>query len=384
MTVPIIKVLVLLQVIGHPRDSKRISMLKALGYEVEAMAFERDYHSGRLPDCKVEKLGKIENENYRKRISKLLLAIPQIRKKAIHYDVIYALGQDVAALGQLATLGMPQKVVMEVGDIVPLQLHPGWKGNVVRWIEKHYVSHYGLIVVISPGFLDDYYRKRLGLNTPAIVLENKIELDVIQYPFPENRTDLQKNGTALLDRPFRIGYFGLLRDRWTWEVLSELARLYPEKYEIIFAGRIVNPIDLEARIAGRSNMRYLGEYKSPHDLKGLYDSVDMVWACYAQIGAHDWNLRWGRPNRFFESCFFGRPVFARQGAHFARDVSEENLGLCIDTSVISEVIEQVKSITPDQLAYWEDNMRALPREKYVYSLESSLLATAIQKLAGRS
>lgn len=358
-------------------------MLKAAGFDVEAMAFERDYHSGRLPDCKVEQLGKLENRKYGKRIFKLLAALPRIRKKASHFDVIYALGQDVAALCQLATFGMHQKVIMEVGDIVHLQLHPGWPGKIVRFLEKQSVRHYGLIVVISPGFLDDYYRKRLGLATPALVLENKLDVEVAEYPFPETNAAYLKKGTALIDRPFRIGYFGLLRDNWSWEVLSQLASQFPDLYEVWFAGKKINPIDLEARILGRSNMRYLGEYKSPHDLKGLYDSVDMVWACYAKIGEHDWNLRWGRPNRFFESCFFGRPVFAREGAHFAKDVKDEALGMCIDTADIKEVISQIRGITPAQLSRWENNMRALPREKYVYTDETSWLVSSIQKLVGR-
>lgn len=381
---PAVKVLVLLQVIGHPRDSKRISMLKAAGFEVEAMAFERDYHAGRLPDCRVELLGKLENRRYGKRIFKLLAALPKIRKKAASFDVIYALGQDVAALGQLATLGMPQKVAIEVGDIVHLQLHPGFAGKIVRWLEQMFVKNYGLIVVISPGFLEDYYRGRLKIITPGLVLENKLELEVTEYPFPQTTSDWEKRGTALVDRPFRIGYFGLLRDHWSWEVLSQLAQQFPDSYEIWFAGKKINPLDLEERIADKPNMRYMGEYKSPHDLRGLYDSVDMVWACYAQIGEHDWNLRWGRPNRFFESCFFGRPVFAREGAHFAKDVKAEALGMCIATADIAEVIAQIRSITPTQLANWEQNMYALPREKYVYTEESSWLASAILQLAGRS
>ena len=38
------KILFFLQVVGHPRDSKRIQMLQDEGFEVEAIAFERKYH----------------------------------------------------------------------------------------------------------------------------------------------------------------------------------------------------------------------------------------------------------------------------------------------------------------------------------------------------
>lgn len=43
-------------------------MLQESGFAVEAVAFERDYHSGRLPTCRVESLGRIENGKYLKNI----------------------------------------------------------------------------------------------------------------------------------------------------------------------------------------------------------------------------------------------------------------------------------------------------------------------------
>ncbi len=56
-----INILSVLPLLGHPRDSKRIAMLQQAGFNVEAVAFERDYHTGRMPDCPVESLGKIPN-----------------------------------------------------------------------------------------------------------------------------------------------------------------------------------------------------------------------------------------------------------------------------------------------------------------------------------
>lgn len=374
------RILVLLQVVGHPRDSKRIAMLQSAGYEVKALAFERDYHNGRIPNCPTESLGKIANQQYFKRIFKMLAVLPRIRKRMAEFDVVYALGQDVAAMGQLATLGMKKNVIMEVGDIVHLQLHPGISGKVVRCIERFFVQHYGLLVVISPGFLEEYYRARLGVTTPALVLENKLEEYLASYDFTPIPKHFAKHGKPLLDRPLRIGYFGLLRDTWSWGVLSSLAKGYPKEYEVWFAGRKIEPVDIEQQIANYPNMRYLGEYKSPQDLRKLYDSVDMVWACYAPIGEFDWNLRWGRPNRFFESCFFGRPVFARTGAHFAKDVAREGIGCCINTSQIEDVHKQIRSISTKQLEIWEANMKKLPKEMYLYTEETKWLSEAILPL----
>lgn len=375
-----LRILVLLQVIGHPRDSKRIAMLQDAGFEVVALAFERDYHNGRMPDCPVESLGKLENRQYFKRLFKFLAVIPRIRRKAADFDLIYALGQDVAEMSQLATLGMKQKVVMEVGDIVRLQLLPGCVGRIIRYMERIFARHYGLIVVISTGFLVDYYRGCLGVSTPALVLENKLEEHLVNFDFSPTPESFKKRGVPFIDRPFRIGYFGVLRDAWSWSVLSELAKRYPDRYEIWFAGKKIVPTDIEQQIEGYVNMRYLGEYKSPDDLFKLYDAVDMVWACYAQIGELDWNLRWGRPNRFFESCFFGRPVFARMGADFAKDVVREQIGCCIDTYLIDDVHKQILAIDENQLAIWEANMKQLPKKMFLYTDETQYLSDAIRSI----
>ena len=69
------KILFFLQVIGHPRDSKRISMLQSFGFEVEAIGFHRPYHKGRLPSCPVTLLGTITNRHYLRRIFVFLFSI---------------------------------------------------------------------------------------------------------------------------------------------------------------------------------------------------------------------------------------------------------------------------------------------------------------------
>ena len=49
-----IKILSVLPVLGQPRYSKRITMLQELGFNVEVVTFERDYHRGRIPNCDIK------------------------------------------------------------------------------------------------------------------------------------------------------------------------------------------------------------------------------------------------------------------------------------------------------------------------------------------
>jgi succinoglycan biosynthesis protein ExoL len=309
-----------------------------------------------------------------------LKSISRVRKKVVHFDLIYASGQDVAALGYLASIGLKKKVVMEVGDIVNIQVRSGFWGKLVRFIDRFFAKNYGLIVAISPGFLEGYYVKRLNLKVPTLVIENKIEADLSYSELLPPPLEYSKVGKPFSERRFRIGYFGLLRDSWSWEVLSTLVNSYPERYEIWVAGKIIEPPNLKSEIKKSLNVKYLGEYNSPKDLRKLYDSVDMVWACYPKIGVSDWNLRWGRPNRFYESCFFGRPIFSRAGSHFSMDVEREQIGFCINGCEINDVLNEILSIDYEQFIKLEKNIKKIPSSIYLYTNETQLLAAEIKKL----
>lgn len=126
------KVLCLLPLVGQPRNSKRISMLQEAGCTVEMLAFERDYHMGRMPTCLVTNLGRIPYGQYLRRAFRLLGALPKIRRGLRRNDVAYASGADMALAGIVAGAGLGRPMVLEVGDIRRVQIAKGWKGAVFR------------------------------------------------------------------------------------------------------------------------------------------------------------------------------------------------------------------------------------------------------------
>lgn len=184
-----------------------------------------------------------------------------------------------------------------------------------------------------------------------------------------------------IDRPLRIGYFGLLRDYWSWEVLNTLARQYSLKFEVVLAGLPVNLPNINEHIMDCINISYLGEYRSPDDLSNIYEKIDMIWACYPEIKNDDWNLRWGRPNRFYESCFFKKPCFAREGSLFAQDVKRYNIGFLINDVDVQKVVDQMSTITYNDFIAWYKSISQLPKETYLYTNESRILANEINKLS---
>lgn len=371
------RVLFVLPVLGQPRHSKRIAMALAGGLSAEAAAFERDYHKGRLPPCEVTSLGSVRHGNYLARIPRLFAAIRRLRPLVRRNDVVYAFGPDMAVIAAIACFPRRIPVAFEVGDIVYAQLRKGMVGGLVRTIDRWLARRCGLIVTTTDAFLERYYRERLGARTPGLVIENKLEPEFAEGVQVRARPE----GRPLVDRPLRVGYFGLLRCRWSWEVLSELVRRGQGRFEVDLAGFPVDPADLRERVAGIAGMRYLGEYRSPRDLPDLYGQIDLVWGSYHPLKPDDFPYWWARPNRFYEACLFRRPIVSRKGTIDSRDVDRWGIGLSIHEEGIEDTVERIRGITAEDVNRWSSAMDALPRDIYVYRDEGSMLCRAMRSLA---
>lgn len=367
-----IKILSILPVLGQPRDSKRISMLQELGFNVEVAAFERDSHNGRLPDCDVKSLGKISHGKYLRRVYKLLKAAPVLRKAIKKTDILYASGPDMAYLAWLSGIGLGKPIVQEVGDIRELQVAKGLKGYLVREIEKFFLKKCSLLVVTAGEFLNEYYRKWLKSDISGLILENKLEKNF-------NMKVLKNKSNKI-----RIGYFGLLRCKWSWEVLKELALKYPLKFEIIIAGYPINPKDIIEDANTINNIMYLGEYKSPDDLSRLYGQVDLVWAVYPGPEVVENNQGWAqmicRSNRFYESCYFKTPLISLKNSGDGIEVNKYNIGLIIDNQNINDAIIKIDQISNKDINFWKFNMENVPQDVFIYTTEIEDLKKSILQI----
>jgi len=380
------KVLSLLPLIGHPRDSKRIAMLQEAGCTVEALAFERDYHQGRLPTCPVTSLGRIPHGQYLRRAFRLLASLPTIRSALRRNDVAYASGADMALAGIVAGLGLGRPMVLEVGDIRRVQIAKGWQGALARSLDRFIARRSRLLVVTAPGFVDGYYRARLHQEIPSLVVENK--LDELAMPAPAART--RKPPLKAPDgsrRPIRIGYFGVLRCDWSWRLLESMARSHPQDVAIVAAGYPMSPADLPERAKGLANVEYLGHYKSPQDLPAMYARVDIVWMCYPAPALRDPDWRWAqevcRSNRFYESGYFRTPTIALAGGADGQEVERLGIGLTLSDPGDEAVIQAIRAITDEDLLGWQRNLEALPRSVFVYTDEAERLGAALADIVQR-
>ncbi|MBL4597200.1 MAG: hypothetical protein JKX99_11555 [Robiginitomaculum sp.] len=375
-----IKILCALQIIGDSRNSKRIAMLQDAGFKVEAIAFERKFHKGRQPSCRVQTIGKIKHGHYLSRAMKMLAAMPAIRRAIKSNDMIYASGADMALICLLSGLGLGRPIALETADIRELQTAKGITGRIVRAVDKWLANSCSLLVVTAPGFIDGYYRQWLKVKTPALIIENKLEARKGQGEESQPNIGVMAS-TPLVDRPLRIGYFGLLRWESSWRILSSLASARPDDIEIVIAGHVMEPVDLLDQVESYGNITYRGEYCSPDDLPSLFNSVDLIWAVYPDIGSEDWNLRWARTNRFYESCFFQTPIISRAGCSDAKEINRHKIGLTIDEQELDKIVAQLHNITPEDIKIWWENMANLPQNIYTYTTETEQLKQALLDIA---
>ncbi len=377
-----LRVATLLPVLGHPRDSKRVAMLQSEGIDVEVAAFERDYHSGRLPSCRVTTLGRISHGKYVARAMKFLRALPALRRVLRRCEVAYASGPDMALAAIVAGMGLGKPVVMEIGDIRRLQVARGVAGAAMRAVDRFIARRCSLLVSTAPGFVDGYYRKRLGASIPTLILENKLDSRAIVGLVESIAAASGNQGRV------RIGWFGVLRCVWSWETLARLATAHPDRFEVVIAGHALDPKDLPQRASAVPNIRYLGEYRSPQDLASLYGQVDIVWTVYPGPEVMDPDWRWAllasRSNRYYESCQYRRPIITLADSGDGAEVIRLGHGAVLRSQRYEDVEASLLGISREDFARWASVLERLPVSTHSYTDEARQLGDRIRQLAGRS
>ena len=369
-----IKILSVLPVLGQPRHSKRLEMLRGNYSNVQVAYFDREYHNGRLPDVKKVCLGSIRHGKFASRVFKFVLSIPKLRALINKSDVIYVSNADMAYLCVIASLFLKRIIVLEIGDIRKIQTSKLYYGQIIRVIEKQLLKSCSLMVVTSEHYINEYYRKWVGSNIETLVLENKLEKGC---GFKEKRSLFEKSNKDVIT----IGYFGLLRCSWTFKTLERLVMQYPNKFEVLVAGYSILKEYSSERIAHIEGFKYFGKYKSPLDLPKLYNQVDIVWGCYPYPDNSDWNWRWARTNRFYESLFFSKPIIALEHSGDSSFIKENNLGVLLPLDKdLNNVVNHLNKIDRCKLTVWRNNIKNVPEEVYIYTNETELLISRINRL----
>ncbi|ETX13180.1 hypothetical protein OCH239_12990 [Roseivivax halodurans JCM 10272] len=356
---------------GHnPGDAavkRRMSAFCRAGFEVTGVM----PHRGPLepPDWPHIDLGETRDNDYAGRLklirrSARLLAphIDRLRSA----DVIYARNLDMLMLAYRLRrqLRLGGALVYECLDIHHRLTGDGMAARLLRGIERRLLRECALVVVSSPRFESEHFARYFPGLAPVALLENRLVEGDAFGPRPD---PAQRPG----DGPLRIGWFGNLRCRRSFDVLSALAARCDGRVQIVLRGypaRSVFP-EFEAEVSAAPHMEWHGRYAAPLDLSWIYADVDLVWAAdWYEEGA---NSLWLLPNRIYEGGYFATPAIAVRGTETARWLVDRSAGFVIDEPVSASLERLISRLLKDpaEIVEARQTLLGLPRETFVESPE---------------
>ncbi|MFQ6550857.1 hypothetical protein AAD018_000760 [Aestuariibius insulae] len=276
--------------------------------------------------------------------------------------ILYARNLDMLALTVTLrrNLRLKAPIVYECLDVHHRLTGDALTARMLRRAERAFLKQTSLVVISSPRFATEHFRKYYPKVCRTFLIENRL-IDVPDLPPRPSPPEHASTG------PLRIGWFGNLRCRRSLDLLLDLARTYPTDIEVTLRGypaRTVIP-DLEGEIEGIPNITFHGRYEAPKDLEAIYSEVDLVWA-------GDWyedeaNSVWLLPNRIYEGGYFATPALAPAGTETARWIAENGAGLLLDSPVETSLPAAISRLIADRsdISTMQKKLLNAPRSLFV-------------------
>lgn len=339
-------------------------MLRRGGARVRVAGFRRG--QGPLPETAVV-LGHTANGRMIQRVRAIAAAWPGISRllppqEGDGPEVILARNLEMLALGARLARARPDPVrlVYELLDIHGMMLGQGRLARALRHVETRLLRRTSLVVLSSQAFDTCYLRPFDLPAVPTLLVENK------PFSSAAGRPQVNLPGPApggLQDGgPLIIGWFGMLRCRWSLEVLDQMTRARPGRFRVVLRGRPALDVmgDFHAVIAGNPDLSFLGAYDWPGDLPDIYAQVDVAWLIdrYQAGQNSDWLL----PNRLYEGCLNGAAPVVLAGTEVARRTAEWHCGIAVAAPEAPAVAAALTALDPDSLAAARRAVAAIPRD----------------------
>ncbi len=312
-------------------------------------------------------LGHVEHAQFFKRIFFYLGAIRCVRRdkdRLLQADVIYARNLDIFLFAMLArrlALGFRpsnQKIVYECLDVHETLTKPGLVAKVLRWLERRVLRRADLLVVSSPGFLQNYFEPVQGFKGNSIWVENKLYFGghAVSRPAPSDVSP---------KTPIVIGWIGVIRCQRTLDLLKAVALAEGDRVKVRIAGLVSHFLidDFDGQIAPHDNIEFVGPYDWPHGLAGVYRDVDLVWAQELSWSGH--NSDWLIPNRIYEASYFGVPSVALMQTQTGKIIDQRRLGYVLSKESAEEFTQLLRGFDTNELDRIKTDLLRRPIEQFV-------------------
>ncbi|MCA9192632.1 MAG: hypothetical protein KDB03_12745 [Planctomycetales bacterium] len=344
---------------------KRAHGLIGCGIDLVSFSFRRSrYNSDFAPDWPDIELGFTKERKLLLRIFTLVRAVGIIlmhRQVWRNAAVLYARNLDLALLTLLAKFltGCSGKFVYEVLDIHPASLRPGWRGKIVRWLERRVLARTSLLVVSSPAFLRNYFKPVQQYSGQTFLMSNKWPARLLSND--SRKLEYNMNSSR---QKWTIGWFGNIRCEASLVALRKLADAYPDKVEVVIRGclSLMDQTFFQNTIRDCKNIIYEGEYSAPRDLAEIYARIHFNW-CIDLGGGN--NSTWLLPNRIYEGGYFGIPAIAISSHETGTYVQKQGLGIVLESLDSDCLSEKICNMTNQDYVDLRTSIEELPAGLFV-------------------
>ena len=374
--------------LDDPVVRRRVAQWRYAGFRVLPFAFSRSRDSRLgLERGEFVDLGHVMPLSRVRRAIPLALAalrLVTVRRILSDIELFVARNLDIALLALFARWAVRSSapVVYEVLDINSSCTELGWRGALLRRIEKWVLAHTNLLVLSSPYFGTDYYQKELEYSRPWFLLENKIpkwvRLERLEQPAAKKPMAPKAAGVGT-KRPWRIGWFGYLDDQKSWDILRLLAQRLPEDVVVHVRGRPYTNFNMTrflADVEELDNVTYGGPFRNPEDLAEVYDAVDIVWSidCNFPTG----NSKWLLTNGLYEAGYFAKPALGLGGTAVGEFLSTYGSGWCLSEPLAEHLLDFVAKLTREEYDAKRQAIAGLSPDIFVETDEIERLWTLLQ------
>lgn len=365
------KILFILPALTDSYTRKRVTMLDRLGVDCTVLGYDREHYEASSWNLDTVSLGRLTHTKLFKRIPVMIQSIFKIREKIESHDILYCFNFDILFIGWLSTIFKRKdiKLVYDLADIHKVLGGEGLLSKLLRSVERFLLKRTDLVVVASPAYVDGYFKKIQGADNKFFVIENKMLPSEKSSHFTQKSSQIRKNGVL------RIGYFGMLRCEASVKFLHQLLKKHPHKYELVLRGIFLQTESYRSDFEELDNSSYGGPFVYPDDLPDMYHSVDIIWAAHMH---GETNTKWAMSNRFYQACFFKRPLIAQANTQDSERVEAANIGTTLDLNDYEYSEQIVQSINQEQMEKWNKNLNNLPKDVHTYTGEHAELVELIK------
>jgi succinoglycan biosynthesis protein ExoL len=363
-----LKIAYLVHDLSDPAVHRRVRMLKSGSARLVVIGFRRSAECPKeIEGCQAIDLGETKDGALLARIG----SVASVRMRLGRFEdllrdcqVVLARNLEMLYLAVAARrcYAPSAALVFECLDIHRLLLGEKLPSQLLRSLEARFMRDVDLILTSSPRFVSEYFGPR-QFNCPIEILENKVLL-------ADNEMIVRIEQPAPISGPpWKLGWFGMIRCRRSFEILSSAVRELGGALQVIIAGR-PSPKefpDFEALVAQAPHVAFIGAYRFD-ELPALYGGVHFSWA--VDFFEEGLNSAWLLPNRVYESSFFGAVPIAIEGVETAHWLQHKKIGVILNGDPKTSLQSFVRGLNNRRYLEMIDALQRVPTTELADTRES--------------